>query len=74
MSETEKKKPTVKKSTKPKKVMPKIYTDAKNPKIQMHSSMITTVEDFKKIWSGNVRSTNLDEAWDRAEKWRDSYK
>ena len=73
MAEKAEKKTTVKKAA-PKKAMPKIYTDAKNPKIQMHSSMIRTVEDFKKIWQGNVRATDLDAAWDRAKDWRDSYK
>ena len=66
-------KKTVKKAA-PKKAMPKIYTDAKNPKIQMPSSMITTVENFKKIWQGNARASDLDAAWDRAKDWRESYK
>ena len=64
--------PTKKKET-PKKAMPKLYTDAKNPKIQMPSVMIRTADEFKAIWKGNVKATDLDEAWSRAEKWRDSY-
>jgi len=57
-----------------KKVMPKLYKDSKIDKIQMPSCMIRTQVEFVKIWKGNIEASKIEDAWSRAEKWRDSYK
>lgn len=41
--------------------------------VQMPSSMITDEETFKRIWKGNLKTEDLDEAWQKAKKWRAKY-
>lgn len=79
MSEDEKK-ATTKKSTKKtapkksqsteKKEMPFMYEAGE---IKMPSMMITDEEAFKKIWKGNLKTEDLDKAWQKAKKWRAKY-
>lgn len=60
-----------KKASKP--VMPSIYEDGN---INMHSSMITTKEEFIKLFKGTKagRGVDLSKAWDKAKKFRDKHK
>lgn len=41
--------------------------------VNMPSSMITDEEAFKKIWKGNLKTEDLDEAWKKAKKWKEKY-
>lgn len=67
---SEDKKPTEKKVTvKAKPVAPNCYNDGK---ISMHESMITTEEDFVKLWKG-TKGVDLKKAFKKAKKWREQF-
>lgn len=70
-SKTEEIKISTAKAKKP--AMPKIYQDGQ---IVMHSSMITTENEFFQLWEGtkNARGVNLKKAYKKASAWRDKYK
>lgn len=63
--ETEKKAPL-----KAKPEAPNCYNDGL---ISMHSSMITTKEEFEKLWKGK-RGVDLEKAYKKAKKWREQFK
>lgn len=63
-----KKKFAKKKVEKP--VRPEIYKDGE---IIMPSSMLKDRESFWKIWKGKLKSTDINEAWKRAEKFINKY-
>lgn len=53
-----------------KPVPPKIYEDGE---IQMPFSMITDRESFLKLWTGKLKNTDVNKAWERAEKFKSKY-
>lgn len=62
----------VKKTTVSKKpVPPLIYEDGE---IQMPFVAITTKEAFFRIWKGNVKKTDLEKAWKKAERFKNRFK
>ena len=70
---TTKKNEEVKIEIKVKEVAPKLYEDGP---ISMASGMITTEEDFLKLFKGSkvARQVNLPNAYKKAKKWREKYK
>lgn len=51
-------------------VKPDFYIDGE---INMPSSMLKNKDSFLAIWEGNLRKTDINEAWKRAEKWLSKY-
>ena len=50
--------------------MPSFYSDGE---IQMPSVMLKDEVSFLKIWRGNLKNTDINAAWKRAEKWLEKY-
>ena len=57
-----------KEKAKPEK--PDFYND---DEVQMPSVMLKDKDSFIKIWKGNLKRMDVNEAWQRAEKWLSKY-